>query len=930
MKPNILKLTAFGPYTGTVTVDFSVFGESGLFLITGDTGAGKTMLFDAIAYALYGTASGSGRDDTMLRSKQADAKTATEVELSFTCHGEMYRVRRVLGRERIKRDGKREFARSGECELWMPDGSVLTRASEVDGAVRYAVGLDAAQFRQCAMIAQGEFLHLLYAKTEERLALFRNLFATDVYRSLTETLSADTAKARAEMDNAETVLRQCARGFLTPAEYPERDSFAVYQAEPTPYADVFPDAVDGLLRWCLTRGEALDTHIAQAETTRTTVLAQIAQAESDARMAAEYEKAKQSAEMAVAAAKAAAERMDVLVQKKPHIDAVVARHRELSALCPLLEAIAGGKTEIAAAKRTRTDIQTVLARREREVARCEKRCMATEEQLAAARGAEKQSLENRERYQTLSGKVRELTGISASAKRWQEQLSLWHTACAAYETAREAYDSADARYRALEKRYLDGQAGILARSLTEGEPCPVCGSRTHPAPAICTDEIPSAEGLDNERALREKKQRVCAEKSDAAGRIRGICEGQAATFASAYRAFAGTDAAFSWDTLPEAVCASVMTALSEKTAELSALQKNIEADEALARTVKTLEKRIADERQRLEEQKSALTEDRERAKAAEASIAAAEKHVAALTAQAPAGYSDIDTVRAALTTIEQETDGYNRALSEETARRETAEREKAALCAAADTLSQKLSDSMADRLPALREREAQITSALDSLRHSRAAIDAACSVNEARAGELRAAYENCRMTAERYSMCKRLSDTASGSLNGIEKLSLETYAQLRLFDEVVRRANVRLFAMTGGRYELRRQMEAENKRSKTGLGLDVVDHYSGTLRNVRTLSGGEAFKASLALALGLADETESASGGVRIEAMFIDEGFGSLDAASLDSAIDTLNRLTDGTRLCGIISHVDALKERIERQIQVKRSKTESSVTCVW
>lgn len=179
-------------------------------------------------------------------------------------------------------------------------------------------------------------------------------------------------------------------------------------------------------------------------------------------------------------------------------------------------------------------------------------------------------------------------------------------------------------------------------------------------------------------------------------------------------------------------------------------------------------------------------------------------------------------------------------------------------------------------------------------------------------------------------MCKRLSDTASGSLNGIEKLSLETYAQLRLFDEVVRRANVRLFAMTGGRYELRRQMEAENKRSKTGLGLDVVDHYSGTLRNVRTLSGGEAFKASLALALGLADETESASGGVRIEAMFIDEGFGSLDAASLDSAIDTLNRLTDGTRLCGIISHVDALKERIERQIQVKRSKTESSVTCVW
>ena len=180
MKPCKLTMTAFGPYTGTVTVDFSVFGESGLYLITGDTGAGKTMLFDAIAYALYGTASGSGRDDTMLRSKQADEKTATAVELTFTCHGDLYRVRRVLGREKRKRTGERQFTRSGECELWLPGGGVLTKTADVDAAIRQAVGLDATQFRQCAMIAQGEFLRFLYAKTEERLALFRNLFATDV------------------------------------------------------------------------------------------------------------------------------------------------------------------------------------------------------------------------------------------------------------------------------------------------------------------------------------------------------------------------------------------------------------------------------------------------------------------------------------------------------------------------------------------------------------------------------------------------------------------------------------------------------------------------------------------------------------------------------------------------------------------------------
>lgn len=223
-----------------------------------------------------------------------------------------------------------------------------------------------------------------------------------------------------------------------------------------------------------------------------------------------------------------------------------------------------------------------------------------------------------------------------------------------------------------------------------------------------------------------------------------------------------------------------------------------------------------------------------------------------------------------------------------------------------------------------------LRASLEKKRKAVIAADTAIAVNEPMAERLTQAYTRYRETLARYTMQKRLSDTASGNLNGQDKLSLETYAQIRLFDEVVRRANVRLFAMTGGRYELRRQTEAENKRAKTGLGLDVMDHYSGTIRNVRTLSGGEAFKASLALALGLADETESSSGGVRIETMFIDEGFGSLDAASLDSAVDTLNRLTEGTRLIGIISHVEGLKDRIERQIRVKRDRTSSTIETVW
>ena len=340
------------------------------------------------------------------------------------------------------------------------------------------------------------------------------------------------------------------------------------------------------------------------------------------------------------------------------------------------------------------------------------------------------------------------------------------------------------------------------------------------------------------------------------------------------------------------------------------------------------ERRITVGQAALEEKTAEAAAAKERVQSARSRHETLVRKTAELLETAPD--TTLEAVRRRLDEIARETERYERSLTEGTEKCDTLEREKTAIRAAADTLRERLRDSTADDLPALREREKQVEGTLETLRQRRTVLDTAIAVNEPLSTRLREAYVVYRKCAGRFAMQKRLSDTASGNLSGREKLSLETYAQLWLFDEVVRRANVRLFAMTGGRYELRRQMEAENKKSKTGLGLDVVDHYNGTVRNVRTLSGGEAFKASLSLALGLADQTEASSGGVRIEAMFIDEGFGSLDAASLDSAIDTLNRLSEGTRLCGIISHVDSLKERIERQIRVKRNKTESSVECVW
>lgn len=923
-----MTMTAFGPYAGTVTVDFSVFGKSGLYLITGETGAGKTMLFDAITYALYGTASGSGREDIMLRCKQAEAKTATEVELLFTCRGDNYRVRRVLGKEKITRQGTRLFSRSTECELWLPGGGVLTKTTDIDGAIREAIGLDAAQFRQCAMIAQGEFQRLLYAKTEDRLALFRSLFATDVYRYLTDTLTADTAKARREMETAESALLQCACGIHIPQDYPDTEALTCCLADPVPYEDALTDALTACIAWCRNEHASIETEISALEKERDGLLAAISQAESDARMKEEFTKTAALAAAAESRAARAAEALNRLSAQKPEIDALREEYHRLSAVCPLLEAVERGKADLVAAEEALASYRKGQAAIEVTLSRFTDRCAELAEKLESAHAAEKRVMTQTGILSEKKNRIRELTVLQADGKRWREQFSLWQTARTAYLTARQAYDREDIQYREMEKRYLDGQAGILAQSLADGEPCPVCGSRTHPSPAGCTAEIPSSEKLQTEREKREQLQRLCADASDRAGRIRGNVESVSAAYAAAYQRIFGVDGVFSWDSLPDDTFAVVDGELAERLAEEAALQRQIDADMAEAGQTADLEQRIARGRKAVEEKTAELSEARENTRSAETRCDTVRRNTEELSARAPE--SSLSAVQERLGEIEASTDRYERSLSDCTAKQDELEREKTTLCAAAETLRDRLRDSKADRLPRLREEEEMLRASLEKKRKAVIAADTAIAVNEPMTERLVQAYTRYRETLARYTMQKRLSDTASGNLNGQDKLSLETYAQIRLFDEVVRRANVRLFAMTGGRYELRRQTEAENKRAKTGLGLDVMDHYSGTIRNVRTLSGGEAFKASLALALGLADETESSSGGVRIETMFIDEGFGSLDAASLDSAVDTLNRLTEGTRLIGIISHVEGLKDRIERQIRVKRDRTSSTIETVW
>lgn len=920
MRPLKLTMQAFGPYARDCTVDFASLGDNGLYLITGETGAGKTMLFDAITFALYGEPSGSGRDAQMLRSKQAAPGEVTAVELDFLCRGKQWHIRRVLGRDKVSRDGERSFVRSGDAELFSPDEPdtpIVTKSKDVTRAVEELLGLNREQFRGCAMIAQGEFRDILYAPTSERLVLFRKLFGTHLYDRLTLRLGEEAAQAKAAYENARSELIHLASRIRLSGE-----ECAGWLAEPAVYAaDLESALADGVKRDKEALA-ALGEAIRKAEAKKNELTAQITTAKEDEkRMAqkAETEKAlADAAEKRTLAGKLFEEAKEKLpLARKKREEA--ARLEALLPLCRELKNAGKRVSGLESAREEKRTEQAWLADRLEKITERLAQYRAEADAAGEARVTLGETEALRQKNEETLRLYRELT---EAGEAWAESVRIWQAAAQVYRKRSDEADAAGEISRKLEKAHLDGQAGILARTLTAGEPCPVCGSLSHPAPAPCHDgEIPGEDAVRDARTRWEAASARAAEASHKAGILRGSSEQMLADFSSRAQALGYSfDAEWNRPDMAESLLQTAAERIGEGEARQKELDKTIEALRQTTDRYRDLLDRMqrgealhAQETARHQESVSALA-------ALDAALEEAVAQVRTLQTQVPdrdpaETEREIGTLTAEAAALEDNCTALEARLAE-------ADRLENTLSARLGALASQTENTFAHRLPELQKCFGETEARLAALREEEGALRTRLHIH----GEILAGFPACRKALAEaetlYRRRKHLSDTASGSLGGKEKMPLETYAQLHLFDRVLRRANVRLMTMSEGRYELRRREEADNIRSKTGLELDVTDHYSGVSRNVRTLSGGEAFKASLALALGLADETESVSGGVHIDAMFLDEGFGSLDTVSLENALATLAQLSDGCRLVGIISHVEQLRERIDRQILVTKDRT--------
>lgn len=876
MKPIQLVLSAFGPYVERTVIDFSALGEEGLFLIAGDTGAGKTTIFDAISFALYGEASG-GKEKRKSKSFHSDYvsdQTETYVELTFRHRGETWWIRRNLEYQRPakkKKDGMETTTRqAADAQMRNEDtGEEILRMDDVNRRVRELLGLTQDQFTQTVMIAQGDFLKILTASSDDRKKLFRDLFHTNLYVDLQSRLQEKNRACADEQKALEQVILS-AEGKIDPeAEFAEREILLSYCGQIQ-----YTDALCALLARLIEQEKAAQE---QARAQKKEAADQIG-----ALIAAMTEGERVNRDFADWESKRA--RLAVLTAGQGEIDAqraALAAARRAQQL----------ETDEALMRRTRRDMDAQRA--------------ALSEAQAALEQAEKALPEAETRMKEAESRGGEIHALLAQAKQMEDCLPVLgevERLKAALDTQKrelqrltEASSRAQVAYTAAQNSYYLSQAGLLARELKAGQPCPVCGSIAHPCPAQITPETVTRQALEQAAKRRETAEKA---QSDAATRL-----------------------------------AANRAALDEREDRLRALK--IEADETrqrLAARIDAAHQAAADRQREIDEARSAYQALDKRKTAAQSAVDAAQKQLAALEKDLRAQTEAFEQKRAA--------HGFEDEASYRLAKRTNADIErldreirnydeqKRTLAAQTHELEDKLSGRQRTDLTALQNRRAAALDRQAKAENAEKAMVRKLTLHESAEREIRQANAAIQKKRGKWQIIQELYTCCAGIAAGNPraKLTFEAYVQQYYFRFVVAAANKRLTRLTDGMFTLRVMREAANRVSQSGLDLEVLDRSTGQARDVSTLSGGESFLASLALALGLSDAVQSQSGQIRMDAMFIDEGFGSLDENALRSSIDVLLELADGKRLIGIISHVQELEERIDKQIVVTKTPNGSTV----
>lgn len=913
MRPKKLTISAFGPYAGRQEIDLAALGDSGLYLICGDTGAGKTTIFDAVSFALFGEASGDSRRPVDMRSKYAAAETPTMVRLEFDYGGDEYRIERNPEYDRPALRGGGTVKQRANAVLTRPDGSLVEGARQVTQAVEELLGVDRAQFSRVAMLAQGDFKKLLLADTNERSAIFRRLFDTAHFDMLQRRLAEQAAAAQQQWQQAGAVLSELAAGVVADEGSALAAAAAAF-AEGGGYGDTAPLA-DALQRQneadrqqtALWAGQDEKLELAINELNRR--LGRAEEAEQNQKELAERGERLQSHRQRLAESRAglAAEQA-----REPERSGLAEQVRRLTEQRPLYD-------ELEACRVRQQQAAAGLRDKDREYAAAEQEKQQAVQALQDIRSKLEDLGEPAALLAQTEAELRqaaelanELTELAEGCRGLSERMAGLADMRGEYQRANADYQRLSAEYAALEGQFLAAQAGFLAQRLQPGRPCPVCGAAEHPLPAVLNDNAPTEQQVTAKREQLQKAHGELERLAERGKAEREAIDAEETRLARVWQKALG-------ETPPvqqqrQTVLAGHRSAEQQRQQELEAAVGRLRGQDSERRRLLQSQPQQEQRRRRAEEKLLALAAERSAMQAAEANCRRElDEKQAGLT------YHQKAELEQVILQVGQDLAAAEAALQAASDAVISAQQAEFAEAKAIKALQERLAAGESEPAAGLRRQAAELARQRAALNGQQAAVAARLLRNTEAEQRLAAAEATRRQTEARWGELKALSDTANGRLTGKEKLLFETYIQRAYFDRIVAMANLRFSVMSGGQYQLKRRDEAGDLRVHSGLELDVIDHYNGSERSVKTLSGGEAFKASLALALGLSDVIQANAGGVRLDTLFVDEGFGSLDEASLEQALRILDDLAGGRRLVGIISHVAELKDRIDRQIVVKK-----------
>lgn len=928
MKPLKLTMSAFGSYAGKNVIDFTG-QQQGIFLITGDTGAGKTTIFDAITYALYNQTSGGERNGNMMRSQYAQPETETYVELEFLYRGQTYRVRRNPDYKITKtlKNGKiREQKVPHSVELTLPDGTVFPeKKNATDAKIIEILGLTADQFSQIVMIAQGDFLKLLYTKSDERKMIFSKLFRTDIYWKIQENLRRKSMEMDERIQENDRAFEQEKSRIIPLSESEEIPLDELVERLRERLKDALKEqnlrrANVEELNKKITKYEEINKLFVSLEKIRQTGR------ELEARQAESKER-RQQIENARKADK-------VLVAEQQNLRQQQAVEQSAQAIAKMGETLADDQEMFETLK---TQLQEAEAKQKREAADTQKKMLALEqsfpsyEALQNARSEEQQSKKVWEDLRKTSEESfhKKAAGIAALKEQQKRQEQIVEQTKKNWEqTSLSASESAK-HYEHMYEAFLKEQAGILAENLSAGCPCPVCGSTVHPDPAKLSDHAVTeleVEQAKKTRAAAEEKRDLAyaafeAEKTEKQKLAQAVEKEEAdfvlaQTIAKQQRKEAEQNYV-SLQKIAEQIREKlVYPSLAEAKKQYAAMQKALESAEQEIAKKRQKVSELAEAMNTLKGQKLAEEENQKTAKKLAVKT---EKEYAKLLEKS--GFISEETYHLAIlpersrSKLEREEKEYESQCLRQQSEQKLLEKQ---VSGKTYTDTTELNEQLKIEKQALKEAEKTYMELHTAYENDRSVLQN-CAVY----------LEKGKKLESEDQVIKSLSKTANGRLSGSAKIDFETYIQRQYFKQIIHEANKRLLTMSNHQFILKLKEEANTgRKTNEGLDLSVYSLVTDSERDVKTLSGGESFLAALAMALGLSDIVERSAGAIHPDMMFIDEGFGSLDAQSRQQAIEVLAELAGDSRMVGIISHVTELKEQIDRKLVVNR--TDNGSRAVW